>query len=172
MCPSFDHSPPCPSSTPSSPQRLWFSITHALALTSRYTESPLPSSQTVTYASALWMMACNSYVDGPHSSLWRPLSLLEQWRLTALSLFCSQQSLPHFTIRSRTHIGDGEERIKYMTVTCLLCNIQVYRVHIDNPEIDGPDGPILPVSQEWREPGPFQHKDRHVDVSAACLVRA
>ncbi|KAG8895236.1 hypothetical protein FRC01_012487, partial [Tulasnella sp. 417] len=44
-----------------------------------------------------------------------------------------------------------------------------YRVHIDNPEIDGPDGPILPVSQEWREPGPFKHKDNHVDVSAACL---
>ncbi|KAG8998813.1 hypothetical protein FRB90_012228, partial [Tulasnella sp. 427] len=80
-----------------------------------------------------------------------------------------QFSLPLFTIRSRTHVGDGEERIKFITVTCLLCNTQVYRVHIDNPEIEGPDGPILPVSQEWRELGPFKHKDNHVDVSAACL---
>ncbi|KAG9040255.1 hypothetical protein FRB95_000184 [Tulasnella sp. JGI-2019a] len=79
-----------------------------------------------------------------------------------------QVSIPHFTIRKRTHEGDANERIHYTTMTCLLCQTLAYRVQVQNPADEGPDGPVLSASAEWSDREPLRSKDSWLQVSNRC----
>ncbi|KAG8903445.1 hypothetical protein FRB99_003267 [Tulasnella sp. 403] len=80
-----------------------------------------------------------------------------------------QVSLPHFTIRSRAYVGEGENRTRYTTVTCILCATVSYRVRIEEDVVgEGPEGPLLPPSGEWREEQPLKSKDNWIEISKEC----
>lgn len=57
-----------------------------------------------------------------------------------------------------------------MTMTCLLCKVLAYRVQVQNPADEGPDGLVLPASPDWKGPEPLKSKDNWLEVSKECLV--
>ncbi|TFK66573.1 hypothetical protein BDN72DRAFT_142865 [Pluteus cervinus] len=61
---------------------------------------------------------------------------------------------PQVTLRNRTRatpVEGGSQHSRYTSVTCLLCEVLVYRVYqIISIEVEGRDGPLLPT-EEWAE---------------------
>ncbi|EPQ59003.1 hypothetical protein GLOTRDRAFT_135997 [Gloeophyllum trabeum ATCC 11539] len=77
------------------------------------------------------------------------------------------------TLRKRTKVFKDEDRsrwIRYMSLTCLLCEALVYRVlQVVPPEAEGNEGPVLP-SEGWAEEEPLKSSSGWVEVHKQCLT--
>ncbi|TFK55461.1 hypothetical protein OE88DRAFT_1651775 [Heliocybe sulcata] len=77
------------------------------------------------------------------------------------------------TLRKRTKISKDEERsrwIRYMSLTCLLCDTLVYRVlQVVPPEAEGSEGAVLPT-EGWAEIDPLKSVNGWVEIHKECLT--
>ncbi|KAG6845443.1 hypothetical protein H0H87_009351 [Tephrocybe sp. NHM501043] len=80
---------------------------------------------------------------------------------------------PQLTVRTRTRgvpIAGTPRFSRYITLTCLLCQLVVYRVYqMYTPEIEGRDGPLLPT-EDWVERDILKSLNGWIEVHKDCLV--
>ena len=93
----------------------------------------------------------------PHSSYFSPF----------------QQEHVQVTVRTRTPgtpILATSQYCRYITITCLLCHLLVYRVYQTYPaDVDGKDGPLLPTD-DWVERDIMKSLSGWIEVHNQCLV--
>ncbi|KAG6910152.1 hypothetical protein DXG01_012911 [Tephrocybe rancida] len=77
------------------------------------------------------------------------------------------------TVRTRTRgvpVAGTPRFSRYTTVTCLLCQLVVYRVYQSYaPEIEGRDGPLLPT-EDWVERDILKSLNGWIEVHKDCLT--
>lgn len=83
------------------------------------------------------------------------------------------QAHPHITLRNRmrgTSIKGTSRCSRYTSLTCLICEVLVYRVHqIISLDVEGRDGPLLPT-EEWVEHELMKSSTGWVEVHKQSLV--
>ncbi|ETW84015.1 hypothetical protein HETIRDRAFT_123713 [Heterobasidion irregulare TC 32-1] len=78
-------------------------------------------------------------------------------------------------LRSRTHAKpepQSKEPMlrRYMSLTCLICDMLVYRVvQLFPPDVESTDGPVLPT-EDWVEQETLKSSTGWFEISKACLV--
>lgn len=78
-------------------------------------------------------------------------------------------------LRSRTHAKpepQSKEPMlrRYMSLTCLICDMLVYRVvQLFPPDVEGTDGPVLPT-EDWVEQETLKSSTGWFELSKACLT--
>jgi hypothetical protein len=79
------------------------------------------------------------------------------------------------TLRTRSKpvpIGDTSRCTRYTSLTCLICQVLVYRVHQVVPlDVEGKDGPLLPTN-EWVEKEVLKSTTGWIEVYRNGLVSA
>ena len=59
---------------------------------------------------------------------------------------------------------------RYMSLTCLICDMLVYRVvQLFPPDVESTDGPVLPT-EDWVEQETLKSSTGWFELSKACLV--
>ncbi|KIK29049.1 hypothetical protein PISMIDRAFT_672442 [Pisolithus microcarpus 441] len=80
---------------------------------------------------------------------------------------------PQVTVRTRKigqPIPDSPWLIRYITLTCLICQTLAYRVQqLVPPDVDSQEGPLLP-SSEWVEQETLKSSYGWIEVYKDCLV--
>lgn len=98
---------------------------------------------------------------------------ISAWKFVVLRKQFFQQAHPQVTLRSRTrgvHITGTSRCSRFISLTCLICETLVYRVHQVIPiEIEGKDGPMLPTD-EWVEHEIMKSLSGWIEVHKSCLV--
>jgi hypothetical protein len=78
------------------------------------------------------------------------------------------------TVRTRTrgvHVVGTSRYARFTTITCLVCDLLVYRVYQTYlADIEGKDGPLLPT-EDWVERDILKSLSGWIEVSKQCLVR-
>ncbi|GBE80038.1 Cleft lip and palate transmembrane protein [Sparassis crispa] len=80
------------------------------------------------------------------------------------------------TLRSRTRpvqekSGETTRSTRYTSLTCLLCQTPVYRVHqIVHPDVEEAEGPVLPTD-DWAEQDMLKSTSGWIEVYKGCLTR-
>ncbi|KAF7355747.1 SET domain-containing protein [Mycena sanguinolenta] len=80
---------------------------------------------------------------------------------------------PQVTLRSRTRgeLTSRNRRARYTSLTCLICQVLVYRVHqIVSLDADGRDGPLMP-NEDWVEQDILKSPSGWIEVHSRCLKR-
>ncbi|KAJ7771124.1 hypothetical protein DFH07DRAFT_879688 [Mycena maculata] len=78
---------------------------------------------------------------------------------------------PQVTLRIRTRgeLASGHRRARYTSLTCLLCQVLVYRVHqIVSIDSDTRDGPLMPT-EDWVEQDLLKSPSGWIEVHKDCL---
>ncbi|KAK7054070.1 SET domain-containing protein [Favolaschia claudopus] len=78
---------------------------------------------------------------------------------------------PQVTLRIRTRgeLASRNRRARYTSLTCLICNVLVYRVHqIVSLDADGRDGPLMPT-EDWVEQDILKSPTGWIEVHTQCL---
>ncbi|KAJ7693831.1 hypothetical protein B0H17DRAFT_1058404 [Mycena rosella] len=79
---------------------------------------------------------------------------------------------PQVTLRIRTRgeLTSRHRRARYTSLTCLVCQVLVYRVHqIVSLDADGRDGPLIP-SEDWVEQDILKSPSGWIEVHKQCLT--
>ncbi|GLB34123.1 hypothetical protein LshimejAT787_0110070 [Lyophyllum shimeji] len=80
---------------------------------------------------------------------------------------------PQVTVRTRTRgvpIAGTTRFSRYMTITCLLCDLLVYRVYQTySADVEGKDGPVLPT-EDWVERDILKSLSGWIEVQKDCLT--
>ncbi|KAJ6560412.1 hypothetical protein B0H19DRAFT_1234658 [Mycena capillaripes] len=79
---------------------------------------------------------------------------------------------PQVTLRIRTRgeLASRNRRERYTSLTCLVCQVLVYRVHqIVSLDADGRDGPLIPT-EEWVEQDILKSPSGWIEVHSQCLT--
>lgn len=67
-------------------------------------------------------------------------------------------------------LGDTNRCVRYMTLTCLLCQTLAYRVQQLVPlDVEGQEGPLLPT-YDWVEQDILMSSSGWIEVHSNCLV--
>lgn len=67
-------------------------------------------------------------------------------------------------------IAGSSKQSRFLAVTCLFCNLAVYRVHQTiSPDVVGNDSTLLPT-EEWVEREILKTATGWIDVHKDCLV--
>ncbi|KAJ7068736.1 hypothetical protein C8F01DRAFT_1018302 [Mycena amicta] len=73
-------------------------------------------------------------------------------------------------VRSRAEAMTRNRRARYTSVTCLICQVLVYRVHQVIPlDADSRDGPLLPT-EDWVEQDLLKSPSGWIEVHKQCLT--
>ncbi|KAJ7498470.1 hypothetical protein FB451DRAFT_1384279 [Mycena latifolia] len=79
---------------------------------------------------------------------------------------------PQVTLRIRTRgeLTSRHRRARYTSLTCLVCQVLVYRVHqIVSLDADGRDGPLMPT-EDWVEQDILKSPSGWIEVHKQCLT--
>ncbi|KAJ7129223.1 hypothetical protein C8R44DRAFT_872515 [Mycena epipterygia] len=79
---------------------------------------------------------------------------------------------PQVTLRIRTRgeLTSRNRRARYTSLTCLVCQVLVYRVHqIVSLDADGRDGPLMPT-EDWVEQDILKSPSGWIEVHKQCLT--
>ncbi|KAJ7044816.1 hypothetical protein C8F04DRAFT_1389100 [Mycena alexandri] len=79
---------------------------------------------------------------------------------------------PQVTLRIRTRgeMASRNRRARYTSLTCLICQVLVYRVHqIVSLDADGRDGPLMPT-EDWVEQEILKSPSGWIEVHTQCLT--
>ncbi|KAG5648785.1 hypothetical protein DXG03_000134 [Asterophora parasitica] len=80
---------------------------------------------------------------------------------------------PQVTVRTRTRgvpIAGSSRFSRYTTITCLLCQLVVYRVQQTySTDVEGKDGPLLPT-EDWVERDVLMSLSGWIEVHKDCLT--
>ncbi|KAJ7755963.1 hypothetical protein B0H16DRAFT_1540220 [Mycena metata] len=79
---------------------------------------------------------------------------------------------PQVTLRIRTRgeLASRNRRARYTSLTCLICQVLVYRVYqIVSPDADGRDGPLMPT-EDWVEQEILKSPSGWIEVHTQCLT--
>jgi hypothetical protein len=83
------------------------------------------------------------------------------------------QAHPQVTLRTRSRavpVANTERCHRYVTLSCLLCQTIVYRVHqAITTDIEGKDGPMLPTD-DWAEQETLKSTSGWIELHSGCLV--
>jgi hypothetical protein len=83
------------------------------------------------------------------------------------------QAHPQLTLRIRARgvpITGTPRCSRYTSLTCLICQVLVYRVHQVVPlDIEGKDGPLLPT-EDWVEEEIMKSSNGWIETHIQCLV--
>jgi hypothetical protein len=84
------------------------------------------------------------------------------------------QAHPQVTVRTRTRgvpIAGTSRYARFTTITCLVCDLLVYRVYQTYAaDVEGKDGPLLPT-EDWVERDVLKSLTGWIEVHKHCLVR-
>ncbi|KAJ7437082.1 hypothetical protein B0H11DRAFT_2255647 [Mycena galericulata] len=73
-------------------------------------------------------------------------------------------------IRTRAELTSGQRRARYTSLTCLVCQVLVYRVHQIVPlDADIRDGPLMPT-EDWVEQDLLKSPSGWIEVHKDCLT--
>ncbi|RDB20100.1 hypothetical protein Hypma_012852 [Hypsizygus marmoreus] len=103
-----------------------------------------------------------------------PTELVEDPNFTKVFVGEEGISVAHtqVTVRTRTKgtpIAGTSRCSRYTTITCLLCDLLVYRVYQTYPaDVEGRDGPLLPT-EDWVERDIMQSLTGWIEVNTECL---
>ncbi|KAJ7246570.1 hypothetical protein B0H12DRAFT_758353 [Mycena haematopus] len=78
---------------------------------------------------------------------------------------------PQVTLRIRTRgeLASRNRRARYTSLTCLICQVLVYRVYqIVSLDADGRDGPLMPT-EDWVEQDILKSPSGWIEVHSQCL---
>ena len=94
---------------------------------------------------------------------------------SSILIFMGNQVHTQLTLRSKgPHLDrrHGDAHMRYVTLSCLVCQTVVYRVlqHTVSPDVENGDGPVLP-NEDWAENEVLKSSTGWIEVSKQCLVR-
>ncbi|KAJ7167642.1 hypothetical protein C8R46DRAFT_1093679 [Mycena filopes] len=73
-------------------------------------------------------------------------------------------------IRTRGELTSRNRRARYTSLTCLVCQVLVYRVHqIVSLDADGRDGPLMPT-EDWVEQEILKSPSGWIEVHSQCIT--
>ncbi len=83
------------------------------------------------------------------------------------------QAHPQLTLRTKSPgvtIPDTTRCSRFTTLTCLICDLAVYRVHqLISAEVEAKDLPLLP-SDDWAEQEIMKSPNGSIEIHKDCLV--